>query len=98
MTTLGVNISTQDPTYGWADVISPRTYSRLTPPRVSAAESRARQLYQLYDRLVDQAIDAGTRELAVAIDDTWQEYKAANDYAEMLRRQYTADLNPERWF
>ena len=96
MTTLGVNVTTQDPTYSWADL---RTY-RMKPVRISEAEGKARHLYQLYDRLVDQAIDAGTKEtgLAGAIDDAWQEYKQADEYAQMLRRQYNADPNPARWF
>ena len=78
----------------------PRHYSKLTPPRVSAAEARARELYRAYDRLVDQAIDAGTKEtgLAGAIDDAWQEHKQADEYAQMLRRQYNADPNPKGWF
>lgn len=100
MTTLGVNVSTQDPTYGWADI---KPFGRMNPPKISAAESRARQLYQLYDRLVDQAIDSGASRmaesgLAGAIDDAWNEYKQADEYAKLLRRQYQADPNPERWF
>ena len=96
MAVLGVNVTTQDPTYSWADL---RTY-RMKPAKISEAEGKARHLYQLYDRLVDQAIDAGTKEtgLAGAIDDAWQEYKQADEYAAMLRRQYNADPNPARWF
>ena len=81
----------------------PRHYSKLTPPRVSAAEARARELYRAYDRLVDRAVDSGaaTRDetgLAGAIDDAWQEYKQADEYAAMLRRQYHADPISARWF
>lgn len=96
MAVLGINVTTQDPTYGWANL---RNFG-LKPAKISEAEGKARHLYQLYDRLVDQAIDAGTREfgLAGAIDDAWQEYKQADEYAQMLRGQYRADTHPERWF
>ena len=85
----------------WSDLYNSQTlYARMKPAKISEAEGKARQLYQLYDRLVYQAIDAGTREfgLAGAIDDAWNEYKQAQDYADMLRRQYLADAHPERWF
>ena len=88
----------------WSDLYNSQTlYARMKPAKISEAEGKARHLYQLYDRLVDQAIDAGAASkeesgLAGAIDDAWQEYKQADEYAQMLKRQYIADLHPERWF
>ena len=102
MTTLGVNVTTQDPTYSWADIYS----RRMKPPKISQAEGKARELYQLYDRLVDEATDKAMEcfsnlhdnGFGERIEEAWQEYKQADEYAAMLRRQYHADPNPARWF
>ena len=85
---------------------TPRHFSKLTPPRVSAAEARARELYRAYDRLVDEATDKAMEcfsnlhdnGFGERIEDAWQEYKQADEYAAMLRRQYNADPTSSRWF
>jgi len=84
----------------------PRHFSKLTPVKVAAAEARARELYRAYDRLVDEATDKAMEcfsnlhdnGFGERIEEAWQEYKQADEYAAMLRRQYNADPNPKGWF
>ena len=80
---------------------TPRTYSRLTPVKVATAESRARELYRRFDRLVNSAEGMTIDEYQshkTLINVAYEEYKAAQDKADRLRRAYTADPNPARWF
>ena len=80
---------------------TPQHYSKLTPVKVAAAEARARELYQRFDRLVDE-VQLLPFELYQArkweVDDAYENYKAAQAKADRLRRAYMADPNPARWF